>query len=85
VWQGRTRKGGVAGRARGAPPEAREVLHLRYFDGLTMSEIASALELPASAASSRHLPALRQLRTLLEERHSGAVEVEDLEELLARS
>ena len=87
--------GGVAGGGPGRgelldalsqlPPEAREVLHLRYFDGLTMGEVASALGILATAASSRHLSALRQLRTLLEERHSGAVEVEELEELLARS
>ncbi|MDP8953292.1 MAG: DUF2283 domain-containing protein [Actinomycetota bacterium] len=67
------------------PPEAREILHLRFFDGLTMSEVASALGITATAAGSRHLSALRQLRALVEERHSGAVEMEELEELLAHA
>jgi RNA polymerase sigma-70 factor (ECF subfamily) len=45
----------------------REVLGLRYIDGLAFDEIAAVLEIGLSAAKMRHLRALERLRPLLEE------------------
>jgi RNA polymerase sigma-70 factor (ECF subfamily) len=43
----------------------REILVLRYLEGLSIKEIAAILELSAAAASMRHLRALERLRGLL--------------------
>jgi RNA polymerase sigma-70 factor, ECF subfamily len=45
----------------------REVIALRYLDGLAFDEIAAVLEIGLSAAKMRHLRAVERLRVLLEE------------------
>jgi RNA polymerase sigma-70 factor, ECF subfamily len=45
----------------------REVIALRYLDGLAFDEIAAVLEIGLSAAKMRHLRAVDRLRVLLEE------------------
>lgn len=43
----------------------RELLAMRYFEGLSLEEVALVLGLSASAAKRRHLNALRALRAAL--------------------
>ena len=43
----------------------REILVLRYLEGLSIKEIAAILEMSETAASMRHLRALERLRGLL--------------------
>jgi RNA polymerase sigma-70 factor (ECF subfamily) len=47
------------------PPEQREVVHLKLWEGLTFEEIAAALEIPPNTAASRYRYGLDKLRTLL--------------------
>jgi RNA polymerase sigma-70 factor (ECF subfamily) len=42
----------------------REILWMRYFDGLTFPEVAEVLGIKESAATLRHLRALKRLRAL---------------------
>jgi len=48
------------------PPELREVVLMKEFEGLTFQEIADALEIPLSTVKSRLYTALKQLRMRLE-------------------
>lgn len=52
----------IAGALAGLAPERREVLMLRFVDGLTMEEIAAALGIPVGTVKSRTHLAIRQLR-----------------------
>jgi RNA polymerase sigma-70 factor (ECF subfamily) len=45
----------------------RTVLELRYFERLSLAEIADRLSISASAAKLRHLRALKRFRSLLED------------------
>ena len=47
------------------PPEQREVVHLKLWEGLTFEEIAAALEIPPNTAASRYRYGLDKLRELL--------------------
>lgn len=47
-------------------PDARDVVYLRYFLGLSEAETAAALDIPAGTAKSRLSRALAQLRRLIE-------------------
>jgi RNA polymerase sigma-70 factor (ECF subfamily) len=48
------------------PPNEQEVVILRFFEGFTFPEIATATGAPLATAKSRMLYALRRLRPLLE-------------------
>ena len=48
------------------PPELREVVLMKEFEGLTFQEIADALQVPLSTVKSRLYTALKQLRMRLE-------------------
>ena len=48
------------------PPELREVVLMKEFEGLTFQEIADSLDIPLSTVKSRLYTALRQLRMRLE-------------------
>jgi RNA polymerase sigma-70 factor (ECF subfamily) len=54
-------------------PRDREVLVLRYLEGLATDEIAAVLGIRAGAVKMRHLRALERLRGLLD------IELEDSE------
>jgi RNA polymerase sigma-70 factor, ECF subfamily len=47
------------------PPEQREVVHLKLWEGLTFEQIAAALEIPANTAASRYRYGIDKLRELL--------------------
>ncbi len=47
-------------------PNARDIVYLRYFLGLSEAEAAAALDIPAGTAKSRLSRALAQLRELIE-------------------
>ena len=49
----------------GMPAQDREILALRHFEQLTNVEAAQALGIEESAASKRHLRALRRLKDAL--------------------
>lgn len=49
------------------PEGERELIQLRYFDGLTSREIARRLDLPEGTVSSRMSRAIRRMRTELKE------------------
>ena len=53
---------GIEGALSRLSPERREVLVLRFVDGLTMEEIAAALDIPVGTVKSRTHLAIRQLR-----------------------
>lgn len=57
------------------PPELREVVVLKEFEGLTFPEIAGALDVPLSTVKSRLYTALRQLRMRLEKFGAEAARV----------
>jgi RNA polymerase sigma-70 factor, ECF subfamily len=44
------------------PPERREILSLRFVDGLSLEEVASALEIPLGTVKSRLHLAIKALR-----------------------
>jgi RNA polymerase sigma-70 factor (ECF subfamily) len=46
-------------------PDARDVVYLRYFLGLSEAETAAALNIPPGTAKSRHSRALAQLRAVI--------------------
>ena len=50
----------------GLPDRDREVLVMRYLEGLANAEIAAALEISEGAVKMRHLRAIGRLRSLLE-------------------
>lgn len=47
-------------------PDARDVIYLRYFLGLSEAETAATLAIPPGTAKSRHSRALAQLRAVIE-------------------
>ena len=47
-------------------PQARDIVYLRYFLGLSEAEAAAALDIPLGTAKSRLSRALAQLRDLIE-------------------
>lgn len=49
------------------PPEQREVILMKEFQGLRFQDIASVLEIPLSTAKSRLYVGLKTLRRLMEE------------------
>ncbi|MEM6989384.1 MAG: sigma-70 family RNA polymerase sigma factor, partial [Myxococcota bacterium] len=53
------------------PSDDRDVLVLRYVEGLTAVECATQLGHTASTVRSRHHRALKRLRSALDERHGG--------------
>jgi len=57
-------------------PDARDVVYLRYFLGLSEAETAVALDIPTGTAKSRHSRALAQLRAII------AADYPDLREAL---
>jgi RNA polymerase sigma-70 factor (ECF subfamily) len=52
---------------RSLPPEQREVIHLRVYEGLPFAEIASRTEVPLGTVHSRYRYALARLRTQLKD------------------
>ena len=52
---------------RSLPEDLRQVIILRYFTGLTLSETAAALGIPQGTAATRQRRALALLRIELEE------------------
>jgi RNA polymerase sigma-70 factor (ECF subfamily) len=56
------------------PPDQREVLLLREFDGLDYQQIADALELPEGTVKSR----LNRARAALRDRLAGIIAPEDV-------
>jgi RNA polymerase sigma-70 factor (ECF subfamily) len=50
---------------RSLPPDQREVVHLKIFEGLTFQEIADATETPPNTVASRYRYALDKLRLVL--------------------
>lgn len=50
---------------RALPPEQREVVHLKIFEGLTFREIGERIDVPPNTAASRYRYALERLRGLL--------------------
>jgi RNA polymerase sigma-70 factor (ECF subfamily) len=49
------------------PPEQREVIVLKFFHGMTFSEIGRVAGISPNTAASRYRYALDKLRLLLEE------------------
>ena len=47
-------------------PDARDVVYLRYFLGLSEAETAATLNIPSGTAKSRHSRALAQLRAVID-------------------
>jgi RNA polymerase sigma-70 factor (ECF subfamily) len=64
--EGRERSEAVRRAVQALPPELREVVVLKEFEGLTFQEIADALDVPLSTVKSRLYTALKQLRLRLE-------------------
>lgn len=62
---------GLVARVLALPEPYRDVLLLRYFEGLTLEEVARRLALPASTARTRHERALARLRQELDREHGG--------------
>ena len=54
------------------PPRSREVLLLRYREGLTFDEIGEVLSEPLNTAKSRHRRALQALRNIVEKKEPKA-------------
>jgi RNA polymerase sigma factor (sigma-70 family) len=55
----------------GLRPAYREVVVLRYYEGLSAATIARSLDVPAGTVRWRLREALRELRATLDERHGG--------------
>src|SRR5262249_61033041 len=51
----------------GLPPDEQEVIRLQHFEGLTHTEIAERLQLPAGTVKSRSLRAHKRLAAALED------------------
>lgn len=50
---------------RALPPEQREVVHLKVFEGLTFKQIATLTHIPLNTAASRYRYAIDKLATQL--------------------
>jgi len=50
---------------RALPPEQREVIHMKVYEGMTFEEIAQRVGLPVNTAASRYRYALAKLRECL--------------------
>jgi len=55
-------RSGVAEIIRGLPPDQREIISLRYVDGMKLAEIARAMEMPLGTVKSSLHRALEALR-----------------------
>jgi RNA polymerase sigma-70 factor (ECF subfamily) len=64
--EGDEMKGKVRAAVAALPPDERQVVHLRVFEGLKFREIAEATGVPLATAKSRMLYAIRRLRPVLE-------------------
>jgi RNA polymerase sigma-70 factor (ECF subfamily) len=51
---------------RSLPPEQREVVHLKIFEGMTLQEIAGLVEVPLNTVASRYRYAVEKLRKVLD-------------------
>src|SRR5215212_7633025 len=60
--ESRRRIGSALGRL---PPEQRRVIELSFYEGLTQTQIAEALNAPLGTVKSRALMAMRKLRQML--------------------
>jgi RNA polymerase sigma-70 factor (ECF subfamily) len=58
----RTSRAELAAALSTLPPEQREVVLMRFLDGLSLAEISTALEIPLNTAKSRLYNALQKLR-----------------------
>jgi RNA polymerase sigma-70 factor (ECF subfamily) len=56
---------------RALPPEQREVIYLKVFEGLTFQDIGARCGISLNTAASRHRYALAALRTHLQAERSG--------------
>jgi RNA polymerase sigma-70 factor (ECF subfamily) len=50
---------------RALPPEQREVVHLKVYEGMTFQEIAAQTETPMNTVASRYRYAIEKLKALL--------------------
>ena len=75
IAEGRERTAAVRRAVQALPPELREVIVLKEFEGLTFQEIADALGVPLSTVKSRLYTALKQLRLRLEKFNVEAAHV----------
>ncbi|MHC5053967.1 MAG: RNA polymerase sigma factor [Planctomycetota bacterium] len=64
--EGEEMKRKVRAAVQALPPDEREVVHLRVFDGLKFRQIAMATGVPLTTAKSRMVYAIRRLRPVLE-------------------
>lgn len=64
--ESRERSSAIAGAIAALPPEQREVIVLKEYEGLTFPEIAEILEIPVSTVKTRMYRGLGQLRARLE-------------------
>ena len=53
-------------------PEERELLRMRFFEGLSQSEIAERTDIPLGTVKMRMVGALRRLRDLVDEEEAAA-------------
>jgi RNA polymerase sigma-70 factor, ECF subfamily len=53
-------------------PEEAELLRMRFYEGLSQSEIAQRTEIPLGTVKMRMVAALRRLRDLIEEEEAGS-------------
>jgi RNA polymerase sigma-70 factor (ECF subfamily) len=52
---------------RALPPEQREVVHMKVFEGMTFQEIADTTDEPLNTVASRYRYALEKLRAFLKQ------------------
>ena len=57
---------GVEQALRSLPPEQREVVHLKVYEGMTFQRIADLLGIPQNTAASRYRYAIDKLRQILD-------------------
>lgn len=65
--EGDERRQAIEEALRGLPVGMREVVTLKVWGGLTLGEIAEALDLPPGTVASRYRSALQQMKRQLEE------------------
>ncbi len=56
---------------RSLPPEQREVVHMKVFEGLTFQQIADLIDVPLNTAASRYRYAVAKLQQALDPQGSG--------------
>ncbi|MBD5084251.1 MAG: sigma-70 family RNA polymerase sigma factor [Clostridiales bacterium] len=55
------------------PPDQRALIHLRYYEGFTVAELAGQYRVPASVISARLYRAKKQLKKRLEGSDHGSI------------